>query len=145
MKSGEDEVVLDRLDKLHCWRKPKPTASLIGAYRGGLLLTNRRLLFLSLGTSGVARAALMSALLGPVGLVLGQTPTAKLDLSALENEGSLAFELNRLTEVQVRRRWDLSSYLYVDAGPDAVYTFMTKLGWNPGALKRFLFHLNGAR
>ena len=133
----EGELAQASLDGLYRWDAEQPGMSLTGTYRGRLLLTSRRLLFLSIGGSGLANDLAMTALFGPLGATLARTPTSDLDMSALEREGSEAFRLESIASLEKVRRWDFSSYLRLRTESGATSVFMTKLGWNPGQLVAF--------
>jgi hypothetical protein len=106
------EVVLRATDGINAWAKPKPGWTMAGATVGRLVLTNERLLFLSTGTNGVAKALVASLAMGPLGQVMfGQTKTSDLDLSALETRGSFSVPLARLSSCELRKRWDFGMYL----------------------------------
>jgi len=96
----EGELAQASLDGLYRWDAEQPGMSLTGTYRGRLLLTSRRLLFLSIGGSGLAGDLAMTALFGPLGAALARTPTSDLDLSALEREGSEAFRLESIASLE---------------------------------------------
>jgi hypothetical protein len=132
MDDSAAETVLDALDGLYLWRKPKPGMTLFGSYVGCVLVTSRRFLFLSTG-GGVGRALGLSFAGGvPVGLTLGQIPAAQVDLSSLGNEGSVSGRLEYVTSARVERRWDLSNYLAVESagggGLPASCSVMTRFG-----------------
>jgi len=146
----EPETLLSAADDFFAWLRPKPGMSIFGAHVGRLLLSSRRLLFLSTGTSGAGRAALTAAIGGPIlSMTIGRTRTDELDLGALQNEGSLAVPLLETTSLEVRRRWDLANYLTLVTTaaqdlPPAV-AFMTKVGFNRGVLERFKAEYDKAR
>lgn len=129
-----EEVVLKTLDSVYAWPKPKAGMSLTGAKVGQLMLTDQRLLFLSTGTSGLAKALTAQLLLGTVGsLVFGRTKTSELDLSALENEGSFAVPLGNVEDIATKKRWDFAMYLTLrfrdDNGETQHRALMTKTGF----------------
>ena len=116
--------------------------SLTDSFIGKLVLTNRRLLFLSTGTSGVEKMLETGLILGPIpGLILGRTSTEEMDLSALNNEGSLSIELNQIKECIVDRRRDKAAYmsLKIDSfiGGLTSYSFMKKYGIRKKWLEKF--------
>jgi hypothetical protein len=138
MPEEQAEVMLAAIDSIYSWHAKRAGVTLFGSHLGRLLLTNRRLLFLSTGTSGMARALVYQLLGNLPALVWGVTRTDELDLSTLTNEGSLNLVLERIVRCQVKRRVDLSSYLSVDihaAGGTRPVSFMTRLGF---ARKTFL-------
>jgi len=142
MDKERPETVVDAFDGLSMWRAAKPGMTLFGSHVGRVLLTTERILFLSSGTNGVARNALVSALGGPLaGLTLGQTKADELDLSALRNESSLSGRLEHIVNSRVARRWDFGSYLVVETTgtrslPPA-FSFMTRYGLSRGRLLAF--------
>lgn len=144
-----EETVLVGADDFFAWRRPKPKMSILGAHVGRLIVTSRQILFLSTGTSGAGRA-MLAALGGPiVSWTLGRTRTDELDLSALENEGSLAVPLLEMTAIEMRRRWDFASYLTLTTTarhelPPAC-AFMTKIGFNRDELARIVSVAQKAR
>jgi hypothetical protein len=132
--SVEDaELVLEQFDGLYQWHAPKPGLSLIGTHLGRAMVTSRRFLFLSTGTSGVGKALLMGLAGGPLlSLTLGRTRTDELDLSALANPGSLVVPLDHVVASRVGRRWDFSNFFAVEtAGTGGLprhCAYMTKFG-----------------
>lgn len=125
------EVVLYAEDELQLWHARRPGYSIFGSYTGRVMLTSRRLLFLSTGGSGAGRRLLVGLALGPIGsLVWGQTPTDDLDASALEAEGSAAVPLDAITDHQAHKRCDCATYVGVqyakDGGATTELAFMPK-------------------
>lgn len=125
------ERVLSVIDGIYCWEGRKPGATLFGSHVGQLQLTTRRVIFLSSGTNGIARALFFQAL-GGAGLhiTLGRTPTDQLDMSALANPGSLNVPLQRIHRSWVARRWDFCSYLVLEmlSAPDFGVALATRYG-----------------
>ena len=124
------ETIIATLNDIYCWRRPIPGHSFVGSYFGRLVLTDQRLLFFSTGSNGIRIA---SVLIG----ALGRPNTSQLDFSALSSEGSLEFALNDVYRKKSGRRWDLSSYLTVDANAGNTFAFMTRMGWNKEELAQF--------
>ncbi len=109
------ERVLNVINEMYCWEGRKIGATLFGSYVGQLQLTTRRVIFLSAGTSGIARAAFFQAIGGgALQATLGRTRTDQLDMSALANPGSLDVPLQRIHRSWVARRWDFCSYLVLE-------------------------------
>src|SRR5437667_7359654 len=105
---------------MYSWHSRTPKVMLFSAYFGRLILTTHRLLFLSTGSNGTARALGFNLIGGvPLQLTLGQTRTDELDTSALVNPGSINLDLRRVTRADVSRRFDFSSYLSVQAQDDS--------------------------
>ncbi|HEU4405736.1 MAG TPA: hypothetical protein VFS43_10630 [Polyangiaceae bacterium] len=150
MTESPEELVLYAQDDLHVWHEPKPGYSIFGSYVGRALLTSRRFLFLSTGTSGAARRALAAAALGPLGAAaFGKTPTSQLDLSALAHEGSLEVPLGRVREHGAHRRWDLATYVRLEhvteRGEPASCAFMPKNSLLWGGARAWADTIAGAR
>ena len=146
----QDETVISGGDDFYVWRSPKPGATLIGSFIGRILLTDRRFLFVSAGTSGIGKAALATLIGGPLaGATIGRTRTSGLDESALENEGSLSIPLAHLKSSQVKRRWDFASYLTLETTGalelPPTCAFMTKIGWNRAFLEALRTDIEEAR
>jgi hypothetical protein len=146
----DDETILNGGDDFYIWREPKPGGSLLGTFIGRILLTDRRLLFLSSGTSGLAKAALATLIGGPLAAAtFGRTKTEGLDVKDVSNEGSLDLPLAHLKACRVTRRWDFSSYLTIETSGERdlppVCSFMTKLGWNKPFLQMFREDVEEAR
>lgn len=125
------ESILFSQDELQLWHERRPGFSIFGSYTGRVVLTSARLLFLSTGGSGAGRRLLVSATLGPVGSLLwGQTPTDDLDLTALEQEGSIAIGLPDISAHAAHRRCDCATYVgvqYAKAGGEvSELSFMPK-------------------
>lgn len=99
------ERVLHETRELQRAAKPVPPLFIFGTWRGRLVLTDRRVLFLSAGHSG-ARQTLARELLGVL------TPDVWSDVTlALEAEGSLAIPRERVVSCSAHRRWDFGRYL----------------------------------
>jgi hypothetical protein len=150
MSESPDELVLYAQDDLHLWHEPKPGYSIFGSFVGRVLLTSRRFLFLSTGTSGAARRALAVAALGPLGAAaFGKTPTSQLDLTALANEGSLEVPLGRVRDHSSHRRWDLATYVRLDhateQGEPATCAFMPKNSLLWGGARTWAETISAAR
>jgi hypothetical protein len=144
------ETVLDTLDGMYSWPGPRAGMTIIGARLGRLLLTTERLVFLSSGTSGIARNVRIAMTAGAVWVpVLGSTGTDQLDLHALQNDGSMTVALQLIQSAAVRRRWDLSSYIVVRsvsvAGKRTATSFMSRYGFDRGALVSFMEALERGR
>lgn len=150
MTDSNPEVVLGVIDRLYSWHARKPGVTILGAYVGRLLLTSRRLMFLSTGSNGIIRAFAFNFVGGlPAQLTFGQTRTEELDFSALVNRGSLNFRIQRIAQAQIFRRYDFSYYLVMEIpradGSSRFISFMTRYGLTRGHLDRFLESLERAR
>ena len=121
-----DERDIAVLDQHSLWKRERPGYTMFGAKLGRLLLTDRRLLFLSTGSNGTWHQLIFRSVPG----------TDHLDKSALGRPGSLALRLERIELTALSRRTDLSWFLIVRT-KNAVYTFMSKLGFNKPQLEEF--------
>ncbi len=150
MDERRRETVIEVFDAPYMWRAAKPGMTLFGSYFGRAMLTSERFLFLSTGTSGVARQLMFGAVGGPIAsLTSGQTTADQLDLTALRNEGSLSGRLHHITTTRVGWRWDFSNYLVVEtAGTQtlpAAFSLMTRYGQSRGRLLAFRHTLESVR
>lgn len=98
-------------DELYLWPAEKPGLSIRGSFVGRAVLTDERLLFLSMGAHEARDRALASILFGALGALLRGKSTNDLDLSALSNPGSLEVPLHRLDDPKAGRRWDFATYV----------------------------------
>lgn len=127
----EPEREVAALDNYYLWRRPRPGFTILDAHRGRLLLTNKRLVFLSVGKGGFFDA------------LFGITVTRRLDMSALGNRGSLSLRFDRIERASVARRIDFAWYLKVQAGE--TWTFMSKIGFDHARLTAFYQALEAER
>ena len=135
MTAPDQERLVASAPHLMRWKGPKARLWLTGTVLGAVVITDRRLLFLTGGTSGLAGQFVV---LGEK--VSGKTPTLDdVDLTQLSHEGSLEFPFDRITALEVKRRWDFASYLSLrgvdEAGNDVAFAFMPKFGMNPKKLR----------
>lgn len=105
--SETSEKVLLETEALQRFDKPVPPIFIFGSFLGSLVLTDRRVLFLSAGSSGADRVI--------AGQLLGfLTPESLRQVSvALEKPGSLSIPHARLVDCAGHRRWDFGRYLRV--------------------------------
>lgn len=124
------EVVLYAEDGLQLWHARRAGYTIFDSYVGRVVLTSRRLMFLSTGDGGTGRRLAAAALGGPVGAFLfGETPTADLDLRALSSEGSVDIALDAIHDCVAHRRCDCATYVgvqYRKADAVAELAFMPK-------------------
>lgn len=150
MTDESPDVVLGVIDRIHAWRTARPGLTILGSHLGRLVLTSRRLWFLSSGFNGVFNAFDFHPLgRRPAGLRLGATPAEEVDTRALVNPGSLNLSLRQIAGSEVRRRYDLSSYLRIEvSGSDGAtrpISFMWKRAFRRQALLDFRESLDLAR
>ena len=138
MSDAEEEALFET-SGLQRFEKPVPPVFIFGSYLGSLVLTTRRLLFLSSGGSGAGRV-LAAKLLGVL------TPDSLRQVTAtLEEPGSLSVPHERLVACAGKRRWDFGRYLRVtyraDGGGEIATSFIFRgpvlgSGWIDGWVKR---------
>lgn len=87
-----DETVLLFEDKVYKWDGPKRKQTIFSGKIGRLVLTDRRLLFLSSGSTGAGTAMAAGMGLGALGVFVEKS-TSGLDESAVSNEGGLSLPL----------------------------------------------------
>ena len=119
-----DEQMLGQAEGIYCWRGKKMKATLFSAKIGRLVLTDRRLVFLSTGKSDAGRLALGAAL--PFGNTLGGARTDALDFAALENQGSLDIPIQAITRCEPVKRALSVSYRDAD-GHEHDFAFSEKM------------------
>ena len=121
------EHVLAVADGIYRWDGPKRKATLLSGPLGRLVLTDRRLLFLSTGKHDVTVGKLLAGARGNH-LQGGRTDrTDGLDISALANHGSLDLPLEHVRTVELKGMFKFLSVRY-DGGASA---FAPKNGGMP--------------
>jgi hypothetical protein len=127
-----DESVVRSETEVYRWEGPKAKMTLAGTMLGALVLTDRHLLFLSLGGNDMGRRLRSAAVGGALAGELAARPTGGLDLSALGNPGSFAIPLDRVDEARGASRWDRTKYLALRLrdvdGAHHEFALMRKLG-----------------
>lgn len=136
-----EEQLLAEVDGVYCWPGRKMKATLFSAKLGRLVLTSRRLVFLSTGGSDAGRRALKAAVVGPVGGMLG-TSTGGLDASALRNPGSLEIPIGSLTRCESVKKALSISFTAAD-GSEKEFAFSQKIAM-PGR-DEWVARINSAR
>jgi hypothetical protein len=106
-----DEHVLRSESEVYCWDGPKARMTLAGSNLGNLVLTDRTLLFLSVGGNDMGRRIRSAVVGGALAGELAALRTGGLDLAALDNPGSFAVRLGAVDEARASRRWDGTRYL----------------------------------
>jgi len=130
----EEEEIRVFAPHLFRWKGPKAKFFLFGTVQGTLVITNRRLLFLTAGGSGLTSqfTALGQQLSGGMRL-------ADIDLSLLATPESISMLHKEITRFEVIRRWDFASYVSLagrdEAGEEVIVSFMPKLGLNASHLR----------
>jgi hypothetical protein len=131
---GKEEEIRAFAPHLFRWHGPKAKFFLFGTVQGTLVVTDRRLLFLTGGDSWFTSqfSALGQQLSGGVRL-------ADIDLTQLGNPESIAMPLYGVERFEVVRRWDFASYLTLagtdEEGEEVCVAFMPKLGLNASQLR----------
>lgn len=145
------DVVLKVMEQIYCWPKSASAGySVTGTTIGRLVLTRDRLIFLSTGTSGLAKQLAAGLLLGGVGaVVFGKTRTDELDLSALEHKDSWEIPLSSLRSCEAKRRLDFAMYLSLhftdESGVSRARSVMTKTGFQWAIFKEWAAEIEGLR
>ena len=125
-----EEVILSA-DRVFRWDGPKRKQTVFSAHLGRLLLTTDRLLFLSTGSNDLSAKRVASGAVSSLA-VLAVSGTEQLDLSALENKGSLEVDRGSILSAQLK---GMFKYLTITfRGPDGqelASTFSPKNGGMP--------------
>ncbi|MBZ0120443.1 MAG: hypothetical protein K8H88_25855 [Sandaracinaceae bacterium] len=128
---GEERILAVQRD-LFRWKGPKAGFTLFDTVVGTLVITSRRVLFLSTGEGGLTGQLSILA-----NLVTGQE-LGEPDLRALANAGSVDLPLTRVRSLELKRRWDFASYLSLigtsEDGRELAFAFMSKIGLNRSEL-----------
>jgi len=107
-----DEKIIAVTKAVRYWPRPKPGQFKFGSFLGKIVVTDAHFLFLSRGGPGWDETLEHLMAGGLVGLVMnlataGHT-TRDLDLSALENKGSLRVPLRNIVGFEARRPFVLA-------------------------------------
>lgn len=126
-----DEQILMEQDKVFRWEGPKRKQTLFSAKLGRLVLTDKRLLFLSTGKNDVNAKRLIGGAVSPL-LGLGTSGTGHLDLSALDAPGSLVVAASAIVSAELNGMFKVLTVHYTDAsGAKQSSTFAPKNGGMP--------------
>jgi hypothetical protein len=128
-----DEQVVLESDKVFRWEGPKRKQTIIKAKLGRLVLTDRRLLFLSSGSNDLSAGKVIAsgATRGVAGLRMSSTD--HLDLSAVNAPGGLEVGLSAITSAELKGMFKVLVVHYKDeSGSDQASTFSPKNGGMPG-------------
>ena len=126
-----DEQILMRTDKVFRWEGAKRKQTLFSAKLGRLVLTNRRLLFLSTGKHDVTAKRLAAGAIAPV-LGLGTASTADLDMEAVKAEGGIEVPLSAIRSAELKGMFKALTVTYTDeTGAEKASTFAPKNGGMP--------------
>ena len=124
-----DEAIILSSDRVFKWDGPKRKQTLIKAKLGRLVLTDRRLVFLSTGKNDITAAKLVGAGLfgGSPDASLKVSDTGALDISALTNEGAIDVPVARLRGAELHGMFKVMTVRWADgAGAEQVATFAEK-------------------
>ncbi len=126
-----DEQILMVADKVFRWEGPKRKQTLFSAKLGRLVLTNKRLLFLSTGKNDVNAKRLLGGAVSPA-LGLMTSSTGDLDLSAVAAEGGLEVPAAMLQGAELKGMFKTLTVTYTDpSGGSQASTFAPKNGGMP--------------
>jgi hypothetical protein len=127
-----DETVLLQSDGVFKWDGPKRKQTLIKAKLGRLVLTDRRLVFLSTGSNDLSAMRLLAGARRP-SAVFDVSSTGSLDLTALTNEGAIDVPVDRLRGAELHGMFKVLTIRWVAAsGAEEVATFAEKNAGMPG-------------
>lgn len=128
-----EEHVLAVTDGIYRWNGPKRKATLLSGKLGRLVLTDRRLLFLSTGKHDITVGKVLAGARGNH-FQAGRTDrTDGLDVTALANAGSLDLPLSQLRTAELKGMFKYLSITF-DAdgrGTEAASAFAPKNGGMP--------------
>ncbi|MEJ7707569.1 MAG: hypothetical protein WKF82_10065 [Nocardioidaceae bacterium] len=127
-----DEQVVLVADKVFRWEGPKRKQTVIKAKLGRLVLTDRRLLFLSTGSNDLSAAKFLAggATYGAAGLI--SSSTKDLDLTALQTAGGLEVDLSAIRSTELKGMFKVMVVHYTDQrGVAQATTFAPKNGGLP--------------
>ncbi len=135
-----DERLIHEQTGARCYPKPKPSVWKFGTKVGKLVLTSRRLVFLSTGKMLDNSEIVGAALAGPLGaLAATSTIGASLSFEDLRREGSWEVALSRILRAEAGRTMNFRYYLSLTflgaSGKQQTYsivfgTGLTKLDWH---------------
>jgi hypothetical protein len=128
-----DEEVLIEADRVYAWPAPKRKATLLSATLGRVVLTNRRLLFLSTGKHDVTVTKLAGGAVGgtAASMAMRSAATEHLDDAALANKGSLSIPLADVRSAQLKGMFKVLVVEYGTPTGTAHATFAPKNGGMP--------------
>lgn len=128
---SEESVVLTA-DAVFKWDGPKRKQTVFKAKLGRLVLTDRRLVFLSTGSNDLSAMKFLAGARG-TDAVLNVSQTGSLDISALTNEGALDVPATQLRGAELHGMFKVLTVRWVDgAGVEHAATFAEKNGGMPG-------------
>ena len=126
-----DEHVLMQADKVFRWEGKKRKQTLFSAKLGRLVLTDRRLLFLSTGKHDVTAKRLIAGAISP-GAGLGTSSTVDLDLDSAHAEGGIDVPLSAISSAELTGLFKVLTVTYSDeTGVSKASTFAPKNGGMP--------------
>lgn len=126
----EEAILL--ADGIYCWPGPKRKQLLTSATLGRVLLTSERLLFLSSGKHDVTVKKMLAGAGGNAATGLKTADTGDLDLTALDNKGSLEIPLYNIRASELKGMFKYLVVHYLDAaGSGSAATFAPKNGGMP--------------
>src|SRR3954471_13020705 len=130
-----DEVRVLSTDNVFKWDGPKRKQTVISARLGRLVLTDRRLVFLSSGSNDLSAGKLAAAGATRGASALRVSSTAALDSSALGNDGSLEVTVPQLARAELKGMFKVLVVWWVDAaGTERAATFAPKNGGMPAGM-----------
>jgi hypothetical protein len=129
---GGGEFVVLRAEQIFKWDGPKRKQTMFKAKLGRLLLTDRRLLFLSTGSNDLSGGKLARGAVSSTA-VLRVSSTETLDLSALHADGGLELPRERIRNAELKGMFKYLTITWADdSGASRSATFALKNGGMPG-------------
>jgi hypothetical protein len=130
-----DEVRVLSTDSVFKWDGPKRKQTVISARLGRLVLTDRRLVFLSTGSNDLSAGKLAAAGATRGASALRVSSTTALDASALANDGSLQVEVQQLLRAELKGMFKVLVVWWNDgSGTERAATFAPKNGGMPAGM-----------
>ncbi|MEO7572980.1 MAG: hypothetical protein ABIX10_11155 [Acidimicrobiales bacterium] len=128
-----DEQVVLLEDQVFRWEGPKRKQTVAKAKLGRLVLTDRRLLFLSSGSNDLSAGKLLAGGASYGAAVLRVSSTQDMDMSAVSAPGGLEVPFSDMTSAQLKGMFKYLVVTYRDAsGAEQASTFSPKNSGMPG-------------
>ena len=125
-----DEAIILECDKVFRWEGPKRKQTLAHAKLGRLVLTERRLLFLSTGKNDINLRRIGGAALTPLA-ALSTGKTSHLDLEAVHADGGLDIAVEHLRSAELTSMFKVLTISWDTGGGPIFSTFAPKNGGMP--------------
>ena len=127
-----DEILVTQCDQLLKWDAPKRKQTVFSAKLGRLVVTNRRVVFLSTGSNDLTFGKIMAGATGLHSVALSSSQTDQLDAAALGADGALDIPLPAINEVRVKGLFKALTIGYDPGTGQRWASFAPKNGPIPG-------------